>query len=61
MCGTDDFTVHSNDHDNAVVTWTLPGGDHTLEIGKREDGTLLDAVVITNNLDQDQDALPDQL
>jgi hypothetical protein len=53
--------VHSNDHSNAVVTWMLPGGDHTLEIGKREDGVLLDAILITNNLDQDQDELPDQL
>ncbi len=41
--------VHSNDHGNAVVTWTLPAGSHTLEIGKREDGTWLDAIVITND------------
>jgi hypothetical protein len=53
--------VHSDDHSGALVTWMLPGGDHTLEIGKREDGVLLDAILITNNLDRDQDALPDQL
>ncbi len=41
--------VHSNDHGNAVVTWTLPAGSHTLEIGKREDGTWLDAIIITND------------
>jgi hypothetical protein len=53
--------VHSDDHDDAVVTWMLPGGDHTLEIGKREDGVLLDAILITNNLGQSQEDLPDQL
>ncbi|MHC4174914.1 MAG: hypothetical protein ACYTBX_02045, partial [Planctomycetota bacterium] len=39
--------VHSNDHSNAVVNWTLPDGTHTLEIGKREEGVLLDAIVIS--------------
>ncbi|UCD00107.1 MAG: discoidin domain-containing protein, partial [Phycisphaerales bacterium] len=29
--------VHSNDHGNAVVTWILPAGEHTLEIAKREE------------------------
>jgi hypothetical protein len=43
--------VHSNDHDNEVVHWTLARGTHTLEIGKREDGTLVDAIVITDELD----------
>ncbi len=38
--------VHSNDHGNAVVNWTLPAGQNTLEIAKREDGVLLDAIVI---------------
>jgi hypothetical protein len=38
--------VHSNDHANAVVNWTLPAGLNTLEIAKREDGVLLDAIVI---------------
>jgi len=42
--------VHSNDHNNEVVNWTLTSGTHTLEIGKREDGTLLDAIVITDDL-----------
>jgi hypothetical protein len=39
----------------------LPGGDHTLEIAKREDGVLLDAILITNNLNQDQSTLPDAI
>jgi hypothetical protein len=39
--------VHSNDHDDAVVNWTLPAGPNTLEIAKREDGTLLDTIVIS--------------
>jgi len=30
---------------------TLSAGEHTLEIAKREDGTLLDALVITDKLD----------
>ncbi|MHC4172534.1 MAG: discoidin domain-containing protein [Planctomycetota bacterium] len=43
--------VHSDDHDQQVANWTLPGGTHTLEIAKREDGTWLDAILITDNLD----------
>jgi len=43
--------VHSNDHSNAVVNWTLPAGPHTLEIAKREEGVLLDAILITDQLD----------
>jgi hypothetical protein len=39
--------VHSNDHDDAVVNWTLPAGSHTLEIAKREDGTWLDTILIS--------------
>jgi hypothetical protein len=39
--------VHSNDHDDAVVNWTLPAGPNTLEIAKREDGTWLDTIVIS--------------
>ncbi|MEK7995336.1 MAG: hypothetical protein AAB403_16155, partial [Planctomycetota bacterium] len=50
--------VHSDDHSQAVVNWMLPAGANTLEIAKREDGVLLDAILITNNLDQDQSALP---
>ena len=43
--------VHSDDHDGEVVNWTLSAGEHTLEIGKREDGTLFDAVLITDDLE----------
>jgi hypothetical protein len=39
--------VHSNDHNNQVVKITLPAGAHTLEIVRREDGALLDAIVIS--------------
>ncbi len=38
--------VHSFDHGNAVVRWTLPAGPLTLEIAKREDGTYLDAIAV---------------
>ena len=38
--------VHSNDHGDAVVSWTLPAGPLTLEIAKREDGTYLDAIAL---------------
>jgi hypothetical protein len=51
--------VHSNDHDNELVTWTLAAGEHTLEIAKREDGTLLDALIITDDLALDQATLPE--
>jgi hypothetical protein len=50
--------VHSNDHDNTVVNWTLAAGEHTLEIAKREDGTLLDAILITDDLALGQATLP---
>ena len=49
--------VHSDDHDSTVVNWRLLAGDHTLEIAKREDATLLDAILITNNLDIEQATL----
>ncbi|MHC4192337.1 MAG: discoidin domain-containing protein [Planctomycetota bacterium] len=39
--------VHSNDHNNEVVKITLPAGAHTLEIVRREDGALLDMIVIS--------------
>ncbi|MHC4433835.1 MAG: hypothetical protein ACYTBS_18490, partial [Planctomycetota bacterium] len=42
--------VHSNDHSDAVVNITLPAGQHTLEIARREDGTLLDAILITSDI-----------
>ena len=51
--------VHSTEHDNTVANWRLPAGDHTLEIAKREDATLLDAILITDNLDLDLTMLPD--
>ncbi|MHC4593962.1 MAG: hypothetical protein ACYS9C_04860, partial [Planctomycetota bacterium] len=43
--------VHSNDHDNKVVTIMLPPGPHKLEIVRREDGALLDAILITDAVD----------
>ena len=39
--------VHSSDHSDAVANWTLAAGTHTLEITRREDGTLLDIIVIS--------------
>jgi hypothetical protein len=41
----------SDDHGDAVVNWTLPAGTHTLEIAKREDGVLLDAILITSEVE----------
>ncbi len=38
--------VHSSDHGNAVVSITLPAGQHTLQIAYREDGAQVDAIVI---------------
>ncbi|MCH7557273.1 MAG: discoidin domain-containing protein [Planctomycetes bacterium] len=43
--------VHSDDHNQAIVNWTLPAGAHTIEIGKREEGVLLDAILITDDVD----------
>jgi hypothetical protein len=40
--------VHSSDHNDGVVNITLPAGQHTLEIARREDGALLDAILITS-------------
>ena len=39
--------VRSSDHGDAVANWTLAAGAHTLEIARREDGTLLDVIVIS--------------
>ena len=36
--------VHSNDDNNQVVEYTLSSGTHTLEIARREDGALLNAI-----------------
>ncbi|MCH8218206.1 MAG: carbohydrate binding domain-containing protein [Planctomycetes bacterium] len=38
--------VHSSDDGNSVVEFTLSAGTHTLEIARREDGTLLDAIAV---------------
>ena len=43
--------VHNDDPSTVVVNWTLAPGAHVLEIGKREDGTLVDTILITNDLD----------
>jgi hypothetical protein len=43
--------VHSDDHNREISNWTLAAGSHTLEIGKREDGTWLDAIVIVEASD----------
>jgi len=50
--------VHRNAAENLVVKFTLPAGDHTLEIARRDDNTLLDAILITDELDLDQKSLP---
>jgi hypothetical protein len=50
-------TVDSDDHGSEVVNWTLEAGEHTLEIAKREDGALLDAILVTDDLDLDQNTL----
>jgi hypothetical protein len=39
--------VFSGDHAGEVANWTLPAGSYTLEIARREDGALLDALVIS--------------
>ena len=46
--------VHSNDDNNQTVHFTLARGTHTLEIAYREDGALLDAFIITDDLNFDQ-------
>jgi hypothetical protein len=50
--------VHSSDHSSEVVNWTLAAGDYTLEIAKREDGTLIDVILITDGLALDPSTLP---
>ena len=39
--------VHSSDHNNQVVSITLPAGKHSLQIAYREDGCQVDAILIT--------------
>jgi hypothetical protein len=41
------YDVFSGDHGQAVANWTLPAGTYTLEIARREDGALLDVIVIS--------------
>ena len=48
---------HSTDDGGAEVEWTLAAGTHTLEIAYREDGALLDAFLITDDLAFDADVL----
>jgi len=43
--------VESMDDDDQTVEFTLAAGTYTLEIAYREDGTLLDRFLITDNLD----------
>ena len=43
--------IHNDQQDDNVVHFTLPAGQHTLEIAKREDGAKLDAVMITDQLE----------
>ena len=50
--------VHSSDHIGEIVNWTLAAGDYTLEIAKREDGVLIDAILITSDLALDPATLP---
>ena len=38
--------VHSDDDNQQEVEFTLSAGTHTLEIARREDGTLLDAIAV---------------
>jgi hypothetical protein len=41
--------VWDDEHGSVQVTFTLPAGSHTLEVGYRELATPLDAILITNN------------
>ncbi|MCP4262187.1 MAG: discoidin domain-containing protein [Planctomycetes bacterium] len=50
--------VHSSDHSGEVVNWTLAAGNYTLEIAKREDGALIDAILITSDLALNPATLP---
>ncbi len=49
MAGGSDWqwdVVHSSDDGNAEVEWTMAVGTYTLEIAYREDGALIDAIMI---------------
>jgi len=49
--------VESMDDDGQTVHFTIPAGTYTMELAYREDGTLLDAFLLTDNLDIDPRAL----
>jgi len=44
-------TVRSNNDAGQTVQFTLPAGTHTLEVAYREDGLLVDAFVLSDQLD----------
>jgi hypothetical protein len=50
--------VQSMDDDDETVHFTMAAGTYTLEIAYREDGALLDRLMITDDLDIDERALP---
>ena len=39
--------LHNSDNNNAVVTYTLAAGTHTLDVANREDGARLDKLYVT--------------
>jgi hypothetical protein len=43
--------VFSADHGGETANWTLAAGTYTLEIARREDGALLDAILITSDVE----------
>ncbi len=45
--------MQSMDDGNAKVQFTMAAGTCTLEIAYREDGALLDSILITDNIDFD--------
>jgi len=45
--------IHNDQQDDNVVHFTLSAGQHTLEIAKREDGALLDSILITSDVGLD--------
>jgi hypothetical protein len=47
--------VQSMDDGNTKVEFTMSAGDYTVEIAYREDGALLDAIYMTDDLDFDPD------
>ena len=45
--------IHNDQQDDNVVYFRLSAGQHTLEIAKREDGALLDSILITSEVGLD--------